>query len=106
MIECDTRKHKSLWIAEGRPRQGVTHAERLRARAAYKFELRRAKSAPKQAAWNRLHTDMIDHDTQSFWKRWRSIYGKNSCGFSSVVNGTSSDEGIANAFQSSFEKNS
>ena len=97
---------QSLWIAEGRPHQGPTHAERLRARANYKHALRHAKSAPKQAAWNRLHSDMTNHDTQSFWKRWRSIYGKKSGCSSPVVNGTSSNEGIANAFQSAFEKNS
>ena len=33
---------QSLWIAEGRPRHGPTHSERLRVRAAYKSELRRA----------------------------------------------------------------
>ena len=97
---------QSVWIAEGRPRHGATYAERLRVRANYKYELRRAKCAPKQAAWNRLHADMSNHDTQSFWKRWRSIYGNKSSSSSPVVNGTSSNEGIANAFQCAFEKNS
>ena len=97
---------QSAWIAEGRPRQGPTYAERLRVRAAYKREIRNSKKAPRQEAWNRLHSDMLENDTNSFWKRWRSIYSKNKSHFAPVVDGHSSKEGIANAFKLAFMKNS
>ena len=97
---------QSAWIAEGRPRQGPTYTERLRVRAAYKREIRNAKKAPKQAAWNRLHSDLINNNTNSFWKRWRGLYGKNKSQFAPVVDGHSSKDGIANAFKSTFMKNS
>ena len=106
LLRDQSKAIQSLWIAEGRPRQGPTQAERLRVRAAYKGEIRRAKKLPKQDAWNRLHSAMIDHDTGSFWKRWRAIYGKKNNSFAPVVDGNSSKEGIANAFRSAFEKNS
>ena len=97
---------QNLWISEGRPRQGPTYQERLRVRASYKNAIRLAKKAPKQATWNRLHTAMESQDKDSFWKWWRSIYNKNKSQFAPVVDGHSSKEGIANAFQSAFQKNS
>ena len=49
---------------------------------------------------------MIDHDTSSFWKRWRSINSNNQCNFAPVVEGKSTTEEIVGAFKSAFEKNS
>ena len=96
---------QTLWIREGRPRQGPTHQERLRVRAAYKRALRLAKSSPKQAAWNRLHTAMEKSDSDGFWKWWRSIYNKNSNQFAPVVESCSSKEGITNVFSKCFQDN-
>ena len=97
---------QSMWIAEGRPRQGPICLERLRVRATYKNEIRRAKRAPKQSAWNKLHSAMSNEDTQSFWKWWRSVYGKDKNNFAPVVDGQTTSDGIASAFQSNFQKNS
>ena len=97
---------QSLWIQEGRPKQGPTYQERLRVRAAYKNSIRMAKRSSKQTAWNRLHSAMESEDTTSFWRWWKSIYGNGKCQTASVVNGTSSKEGIAKAFQTAFQENS
>ena len=97
---------QELWISESRPRQGPTYMERLRVRAAYKNAIRLAKKAPKQAAWNRLHSAMETQDTGSFWKCWRSVYSKKASNFPPVVDGHSSKTGIASAFQRSFQANS
>ena len=97
---------QSLWVSEGRPRQGPTFNERLRIRARYKYEIKRAKKAPKQAAWNRLHSSLSSQDTTSFWKTWKSLYGKNKSAITPVVNGQTSREGIAASFKEAFEKNS
>ena len=97
---------QKVWIGEGRPRQGPTYQERLRVRATYKHAIRMAKKVPKDATWNRLHTAMETNNTNSFWKHWRSIYGKNKSQFSPVVDGHSTKEGIANVFQEAFQKNS
>ena len=96
---------QELWINEGRPRQGPTHQERLHVRAAYKNSIRQAKRAPKQTAWNRLHTAMETQDSSSFWKWWRSVYTKNKRQSAPVIDGQSTAEGIAGAFQTAFEKN-
>ena len=94
-----------LWINEGRPRQGSTYIERLRVRAVYKNAIRLAKKAPKQAAWNRLHSALETKDTNSFWKCWRSVYSSKKSSIPPVVDGHSSKAGIASAFQRSFEAN-
>ena len=96
----------SLWVNEGRPHQGPTHEERLRVRASYKRAIRSAQRAPKQAAWDRLHSSLIDHDTNDFWKTWRQLYNKNKSQLSPVVNGCSSGEAIATSFMHSFHSNS
>ena len=97
---------QSVWLREGRPRQGPVHTERLRIRALYKNAIRCAKKAPKLAAWNRLHTTLADKDNESFWKTWKSIYGKSKGRPAPVVEGESSREGIAGVFKDAFKKNS
>ena len=57
-----------LCIAEGRPRHGSTNLERIRIRAIYRNAIKSAQRAPKQTAWNQLHTAMIDNDTNDLWK--------------------------------------
>ena len=93
------------WLAEGKPRQGLLHLERLRIRSIYKKSLRDAQKAPKQEAWNRLHSTMLSNDTDTFWKSWRTLYAKNKSSFPPVVDGHSSKSAIATSFQENFESN-
>ena len=79
----------NLWKNEGCLRHGPTNAERLKVKAEYKRAIRAAQRAPKQAAWDRLHSSLADKDTNTFWKSWRSIYNKNGCHLAPVVNGCS-----------------
>ena len=92
----------NLWKEQGKPNQGPTHTERLQVRAAYKCEMRAAQRAPKQQSRNQLHEAMASKDTISFWKSWRSIYSKNKCHLSPVVDGMTSREGIAESFKNYF----
>ena len=94
-----------LWNDQGRPRQGPVQDERLRVRACYRRAMRAAQRAPKQAAWDRLHSSLASKDTNSFWKSWKSLYNKNNCPLAQVVNGCSSKQDIANVFKASFQKN-
>ena len=93
------------WEAEGKPRQGLLHLERLRIRSSYKKAIRDAQRAPKQEAWNRLHSTMLSNDKDTFWKSWRTLYAKNKSSFPTVVDGHSSKSAIATSFQRNFEKN-
>ena len=96
----------SLWIREGRPRQGITNDERLRVRAAYKRSIRAAQRAPKQKARDKMHSALCDADTNSFWRSWKSLYNKNKSDLAPVVNGTSSRAAIAECFKDTFQRNS
>ena len=97
---------QQLWLSQGHPRQGPVHEERLRVRAAYKRAIRAAQRAPKQAAWDQLHSSLADSDTDTFWRSWKKIYNKNKSHRPPVVEGCSSDEAIADCFKNCFEKNS
>ena len=70
-LRDDSIEIQNLWVSEGRPHQGPIHAERLRIRADYKRAIRAAQRAPKQAAWDRLHSSLTENDTNSFWKSWK-----------------------------------
>ena len=97
---------EKLWLAEGRPDHGPTQRERLRVRAAYRREIRSAQKAPKQKAWNRLHSALEVCDTTNFWNSWKSLHSKNSSRCAPVVEGCSSKEAIAEVFRKSFASNS
>ena len=97
---------QNLWVTEGCPHQGPIHAERLRIRAAYKRAIRAAQRAPKQAAWDRLHSSLAENHTNEFWKSWKKIYNKNKSHLPPVVEGCSSGEAIADCFKECFKKNS
>ena len=96
----------TVWVNEGRPRQGLSNEERLRVRAAYKRAIRAAQRAPKQATWNKLHSALNANNTDTFWKSWKKIYNKNKSHLAPVVDGCSSHEAIADKFKESFKQNS
>ena len=77
-----TLKEKSvaihdLWIAEGHPRQGATHWERLSVRVAYTKAICLANRAPKEEAWDKLHSAMQAKDSDGcvFQKLWKVCTG-------------------------------
>ena len=105
-LRDQSREIQQLWLLEGRPGHGPTHIERLRVKAAYKRTLRLAKRAPKQDAWNKLHSAMETKDTTSFWKWWRAIYSNKSKKVAPVVEGCSTKESITAVFEKSFQSHS
>ena len=74
-------------------------------RAKYKKAVKDAQRAPKQEAWNRLHSAMSTNDTDNFWKSWRTLYAKNKTHLPPVVDGNSAKEVIADSFRHNFETN-
>ena len=95
----------NLWKAEGKPRHGPIHQERITTRAVYKRETRAAQRAPKQASWNRMHSALLMKDNDSFWKSWRHLYGKNKNDISPVVEGLTASKDIATVFMEQFKAN-
>ena len=93
-----------LWQTEGKPHTGPTNDERLRVRAAYKQAIRSAQKKPKQSSWNKLHSNLVQKNTNDFWKSWKTLHNKNKSGLHSVVNGLSSRDQIAESFKNHFLK--
>ena len=106
LLRNKSKEIHSIWQNAGRPRHGPLHMERLGARAAYKRAIRNAQRAPKQKAWDRMHSNLAEKDTNSFWQSWRKLYNKNKGHLAPVVGGCSSEADIANCFKDSFVKNS
>ena len=94
----------TLWISQGRPRQGMTRDERIRVRASYKHALRAAQRAPKQGlgspSWS------IDRKWYLFVICGVAFTTKTIIQVPTVVNGISSKDGIANSFMHHFSKHS
>ena len=93
-----------IWKSEGRPGSGPTYIERLRVRTAYRKAIKKARTAPKQKTWDKLHEHMADNDTDGFWKSWKRLYSKQGSHLHTVVNGTSSKRDIADSFKDHFMK--
>lgn len=50
-----------------------------------------------------MHNSMASKDTDSFWRSWRSLYSKKSgTNNATVINGLSSENGIADSFKNHF----
>ena len=96
--------HK-LWASQGRPARGPIHLERVRVRVAYRAAIKAAQRAPKQKAWNKIHSAMEHSETNNFWSSWKSLYNENKNNFAAVVNGCSSRKTIADEFRKSFINN-
>ena len=109
--EVEDLKQKSieitaLWKQEGRPHNGSTNDERLRVRAAYRRAIKVACAAPNQKCWDKLHEQLIQKDTDNFWKSWKKLHNSNKSHLHPVVNGTSSKSEIANSFKNQFMSHS
>ena len=91
-----------IWQAEGKPHSGSANHERLRARAAYRKELRNSQRKPKQSTWNKLHETLSTKSTDRFWKEWKKLYRADKSHLHPVVNGLSSKQDISDSFKSHF----
>ena len=91
---------------QGRPGSGPTHFERMRVRADYKRAIKAAQLAPKQEAWDEIHTAMELNDTHHFWSSWRKLYSKNKSKCASMVDGKTLKSEIADVFKNCFQNNS
>ena len=109
--ELQQMKQKSieitnLWKNEGRPKSGPINYERLHVRAAYRKAINDSRLSTNQKSWDKLHEDLVNKDTDSFWKSWKKLHNGNRTHCHPVINGISSKEGIAETFKQHFKKHS
>jgi hypothetical protein len=94
----------SLWVAQGRPRSGLSNDNRLLCKARYKHVIRAARCNFEHKLSNKLTSRLLEGNSKSFWSLWNSEFGAKCCD-NVVINGISDASGIAQGFANHFANN-
>ena len=105
--QLDAAKKKSvdahhMWCTNGSPRSGPLFHEKNSAKCQYKRLLRNSKKTVSSSITSSLTSDLLTRDTNSFWKKWKSLKGPNAPNCS-MIGGSIGDKDIANCFASTYK---
>ena len=92
-----------LWRDSGKPLSGPIFDLKKKSHYRYKYAIRNAKRRFDQNLCDSIHLDLLNKDSNGFWKAWKSVHG-NGKDESVRVNGKFNDIDIANEFASNFQK--
>ena len=84
-----------------KPKHGIIFDKKKNAKALYKASIRSHQKIEKETITNSLHEALSNKSHGSFWKIWRSKFGKGSS-VPTIVDGLSDDNAIANKFARYF----
>ena len=93
--------HHKTWISHGKPTIGPIHDDYLSSRVNYRRKLRLEKRSKLQTANDKLCTNLIDKDTASFWRAWKSM-SQSKEPFTPQIDGLTSNDCIADRFADVF----
>ena len=107
-VEASELKYKSvdahrLWVAAGRPRNGDCFNRMHNAKLEYKLCLRKLRNADTEGISNELNDCLLQKDTDSFWKCWKSKFNSPKP-VVHAVNGCTNDIDIAETFVDFFSR--
>jgi Reverse transcriptase (RNA-dependent DNA polymerase) len=91
----------SDWLRAGRPGSGRIYEAKRLAKAAYKKCIKNNQKEEKVQVSNNLHDALTCKSQSVFWKIWKNKFG-NKTVLSSVVEGFTDSQSIANGFASYF----
>ena len=89
-----------MWKAAGKPRSGPVFAARQSARLKYRKRIRECRLIESSKYSSKLHEDLSNKDSVSFWKAWRSTFGKTEC--CTMVDGTCDPKIVVDNFAKYF----
>ena len=97
-VDCSLR-----WRDSGSPKSGPIFECKQKCKKEYKQAIRKAKLAHRQSVDHDMHSHLLSHDSNFFWKLWRR---KNQEAGSTVtrVEGEVTKSGIVSAFQTHFQQ--
>ena len=109
-IELDALKIASidshnLWIAHGKPRNGMIFERRNSARLLYRKSIRSLQEEEHSTITNSLHDALLNKQNNNFWSTWKKKFQTKSRP-PMVVDGLSSANDIANGFSKYFASHS
>ena len=92
----------NFWKSQGSPTSGPVYDCKKNCCMKYKTAIRRSKKENEKHRNDHMYSDLLNHDTNSFWKSWNSL---NRVGDSIVsrIDGETEEGNIANAFASYFQ---
>ena len=94
---------QSLWIDNGRPRNGPVADCMRRARAAYHYAIRHVRREQDHILNERLAQDMLANDNRDFWAEIKRIRASRR-GRSSIIDGVSSSDSVAELFAATYKE--
>ena len=92
----------NLWRNCNCPRSGPIFHEKQRCSYAYKRFLRKSKTETRSSLSSQFSDNLLDKDTNSFWKNWNQLNGK-SRSFSSMIDGYVNHDAISDNFANVFK---
>ena len=92
----------TLWKNSNCPRSGPIFFEKQNSNYTYKRFLRKSKNECSSSISSELSNNLLNKDTNSFWKNWNSLNG-NSRSFSSMIDGCIDHQDIADRFATVFQ---
>jgi exonuclease III len=66
------RTMRRIWLQAGKPKSGVVFDNMVRARRAYKIEVKKAKKAAKDKRSDHIDSLLRDNDYK-FWQKWKRV---------------------------------
>ena len=92
----------NYWKSMGSPKTGPLFDCKKRCHYKYKIAIRKSKAEDESAMNDNLYTDLLNCDSNSFWKSWNKI---NRVGDTIIsrINGETDEQGIADTFADYFE---
>ncbi len=91
----------NVWKAAGRPRFGELFDNKQRTRARYRLAIREKRRREDLAYTNDLHDALLQKDTTSFWRSWKSKFSTKT---DLVVDGACEPREVLSNFQRHFSK--
>ena len=92
--------HKA-WLDNNKPAVGVIHDDYILSRSNYRRKLRQEKRARLQSSNEKLYANLVEKDTTSFWRTWKSLSQSNDP-LPPQIDGLTGNINIANRFSDVF----
>ena len=101
LLKQQSYLHHKAWLDSDKPLQGPIYDSHLLSRANYRCKLRQEKRKNAQSANDKLYANLIEKDSASFWRTWKSI-SQSKDPLPPQIDGYNGDEHIANRFSNVF----
>ena len=101
-LKRDSIDCTSHWRSMGCPKSGPIFDCKKDCIYKYKTAIRKQKADCKKQKTDDMHSNLLENDSNSFWRKWNTM-NKSGSSIASRINGNTDEKDIADAFASHFE---